>query len=375
MSEFHHLPPATIKELVEALVAGGLATTRNLDTLSSNLNKYFASTLDDNGAPLPRLVRTLADLNGVRRIADGSVPIAQWLAAAEMLLAPRAEVAVIRRALAALTNVSSEPVDVTVDELERAKDPHRSDMVPFHFLEIGARAGRSVARLKVPRIDAGIRRLLPSGEPELHTGTGWLIAPDLLVTNHHVIEARDFGESANEADLRVQAASARVEFDYLTPDRAGTEVNVSKLEAWSEKSALDYAVLRLGERQGPDDRPPLRLLREPLAMPGREDPPVLLNIIQHPLGGPKMVAFRNNQLARVTQHELWYCTDTLRGSSGSPVLDDEWRVVALHKKWANAPAPIGALTWTNVGTRIEAILDDLKSRHPKLRDELCAPIG
>jgi endonuclease G len=372
MSEFHHLPPVTIKELVDALVAGGLATTRNLDSLSSNLNKHFASTLDDSGSPLPRLVRTLADLNSVRRIVDGSVPLTQWLAAAEILLASRPEVAVIRRALAAITNGASEPAEVIVDDLERAKDPTRSDMVPFHFLAIGARAGRSVARLKVPLIDAGTRRLLPSGEPEMDTGTGWLITPDLLVTNHHVIEARDLGESASDADLRAQAVATRVEFDYVTPDRAGTEVAVASLEAWSVTSALDYAILRLGERQNPDDRPPLRPLRERVTMPERDAPPVLLNIIQHPLGGPKMLAFRNNQLARVTQSELWYCTDTLRGSSGAPVLDDEWRVVALHKKWANAPAPVGALTWTNVGTRIEAILDDLKSRHPKLHDELHA---
>src|SRR6185295_12247422 len=37
-----------------------------------------------------------------------------------------------------------------------------------------------------------------------------------------------------------------------------------------------------------------------------------------------------NQLLRRTDDFLWYSTDTLSGSSGSPVFSNDWLVVALH---------------------------------------------
>lgn len=48
-------------------------------------------------------------------------------------------------------------------------------------------------------------------------------------------------------------------------------------------------------------------------------------------GAPKPVALRNNLIAALNGNDLAYYTDTEIGSSGSPVCDDRWRVVALHK--------------------------------------------
>jgi endonuclease G len=64
------------------------------------------------------------------------------------------------------------------------------------------------------------------------------------------------------------------------------------------------------------------------------------NIIQHPMGQGKKLAIRGNYFhelpkdaldANLTQNSLYYGTDTLRGSSGSPVCTDDWYVVALHR--------------------------------------------
>jgi hypothetical protein len=55
-----------------------------------------------------------------------------------------------------------------------------------------------------------------------------------------------------------------------------------------------------------------------------------VNIIQFPLGWPMSIAIRNNLLTFRTERTLLYETDTEVGSSGSPVFNDDWQLVALH---------------------------------------------
>jgi V8-like Glu-specific endopeptidase len=55
-----------------------------------------------------------------------------------------------------------------------------------------------------------------------------------------------------------------------------------------------------------------------------------VNIIQHPSGGPKQVALYHNLVTAVGDGRVQYLTDTLPGSSGSPVFNKQWQVVALH---------------------------------------------
>jgi hypothetical protein len=74
------------------------------------------------------------------------------------------------------------------------------------------------------------------------------------------------------------------------------------------------------------------------------------------------VALRNNLITDVDDTTLRHFTDMLIGSSGSPVLDDGWRVVALHRgavdvkgvRFQGRPTAV-----VNVGTQIAAILDHL----------------
>jgi len=55
-----------------------------------------------------------------------------------------------------------------------------------------------------------------------------------------------------------------------------------------------------------------------------------VNIIQHPNGEPKQLVLRNNEIVDTPDRFLTYKTDTSPGSSGSPVYNDQWEVVALH---------------------------------------------
>ncbi|MFJ1567897.1 trypsin-like serine peptidase [Streptomyces erythrochromogenes] len=64
----------------------------------------------------------------------------------------------------------------------------------------------------------------------------------------------------------------------------------------------------------------------------------LVSIIQHPNGEPKQLALRDDQIVDVLDDFVHYSADTARGSSGAPVFNDQWEVVALHHAAVGVPA-------------------------------------
>jgi endonuclease G len=94
-----------------------------------------------------------------------------------------------------------------------------------------------------------------------------------------------------------------------------------------------------------------------------------VTIIQHPESGPKQIAIRASQVVTLDpklvpgvdlDQFIHYSTDTEPGSSGAPVLNDQWQVLALHHKAVPAPEKVGKPTRkqvfiANEGVRISAI--------------------
>ena len=107
-----------------------------------------------------------------------------------------------------------------------------------------------------------------------------------------------------------------------------------------------------------------------------------LTIVQHPSGDRKQICVRENRLIKRADDVLWYSTDTLPGSSGSPVFNNDWYVVALHHsgipeikngKWQtidgrdfdSATMDERRIKWVaNEGIRASRIVQTLKAVYP-----------
>jgi endonuclease G len=366
------LTPPQIQSVTDATVEGGLADPaqrqRLLDGINERFKAFHLRTVDQPGG---QILSDLATMNQVEQLADGSVPLQIWLQNAIYLTRDLARPAKTFNAILTVLNgkVTGQPAIAKPAELPETKEHviHRDDRLPFGFLAKGAAVGTSVARLTVPTYANGVARKRVSGAPKRFVGTGWLLTNTLLVTNHHVINAREDHEGdASDADFALQARSTSVEFDYDADDAERAAFGVAELLLADRE--LDFAILRLN---GDSGRPALPIRRS--AVTKKQDDYIALNIVQHPTGGPKMVAIRNNLLTHADATTLRYFTDTSGGASGSPVLTDDWHVVALHR----ASAPVDnvsfqgrATAWVNVGTQIAAILDQIAAKDERLAAEI-----
>jgi V8-like Glu-specific endopeptidase len=239
--------------------------------------------------------------------------------------------------------------------------------VDFAFIDHAHLIARSIARLTVPRIVNGV----PVGQAAY--GTGWIIAPGILMTNHHVIEVRD-GQPANLSDFQAQAERVTADFDYHTETGGATlKCQGSKLLTCSRE--LDYAVIELEQAEKIADRQPIPVVPAPRELHRG----ARVNIVQHPQGGPLRFAIRNNFFVRPSQRPAFvlYQTDTEPGASGSPACNDDWQVIALHHASLQVPSELvpqnvldGQLrkvTVLNEAVQIHEILDDLP---PELKQRI-----
>ncbi len=198
-----------------------------------------------------------------------------------------------------------------------------------NFLDIDLLAGAIYTAQAVGRIE------LPSGRA---LGTGFLVGPDLIMTNFHVFKTKEVLERAV------------IRFDYqVNADGVVTQGRVFNfmpdLYISSPDTELDFALVRvkgepLAERKmGPDDEglDYLELLRRGrhrgylLVSPAMIVEQERVNIVQHPNGNPqKVVLTQNYVLSNMSADRVHYLADTMPGSSGSPVLNNHWEVIALH---------------------------------------------
>lgn len=373
-----YLDTVEIQTLTEAAVSADVFQFDRRLWLEQ-IQRGFVSNLVQTPIPLVQFKLDLSRMNDVERLADGSVPLAQFLGniARLLRLSSLPEAAVFERVASQIGNRAqgvklAASAAAAPEVVHKEAIVHQDDTLGIGFLSEAIAVARSVARIVVPRFENGTQRKLDSGGPWLMRGTGWLVKEDLLITNHHVINARDAREmNASAADFDLQACGSSVEFD-LDSDRAATQTfTVQKLEA--ADATLDYALLRLAAST---NRAPLSLGVDTIAMTPSTYLPV--NIIQHPRGQPKRIAFRNNLMSGADTSTIRYFTDTDFGSSGAPVCNDNWRVVALH---CGAESVQGvnfqgkSTAFVNFGTQTSRLLADLKQRFQPLYNEILSAQG
>lgn len=208
-----------------------------------------------------------------------------------------------------------EPEMITNQFVERVINETR-DFLAVGFFDKGATASRAVGRI-VTRLSQGRNGL----------GTGFLVTPSLLITNHHVLDSEN------------TARKSVVEFNYqLSVD--GEAVPIERFDLLPDKffltdSDLDFALVAVA----PESQKRVKLTDfgycPLLGAEGKilvQDP---VNIVQHPRGEFKQIAIRENKLLDLPEGPpldkfAHYETDTEQGSSGSPVFNDQWEVIALH---------------------------------------------
>jgi endonuclease G len=227
------------------------------------------------------------------------------------------------------------------------------DFMPIAYLDIARAAARSVGRI-IFRAGGAV-------------GTGVLISDRLVLTNNHVI--------ATPEQARAQSLQLNYERDLLGRPIGVTEYafDPETFFMTSPEGDRDYTIVALGAQLGGTAG-----IADFGACPlsGGTDKHAegdFVTIVQHPDGEYKQIVLRENRVlgrgaAGVT---LYYGTDTLPGSSGSPVFNDQYELVALHHAGApmndnqledGRPAPRPA----NEGIRVSAIVADVTTRAARL---------
>ena len=189
------------------------------------------------------------------------------------------------------------------------------DKLSIEFFEAGLLAAKSVGRFNLLFGDS--------------FGTGFHVGHQVLITNHHVFN--DPGQAdACEFELNVEEnkfGKAKNILSYsLDPDRF-----------FLTNKALDFTLVAVSDPIG--DNPPMNnfgwhVLLDVQGKIRIGDP---VNIIQHPDGKEKALVVHNSHFLHLengtgAEQFCWYSGDTEKGSSGAPVFNNRWEVVALHHK-------------------------------------------
>lgn len=229
--------------------------------------------------------------------------------------------------------------------------------LPASFLEVLARERRAVGKVSTRGVNF-------TGVSGSWSGTGFLVGKNILLTNHHVLNspevamvaAVDFTFEVTPDDLAAGIAEPR------GPSARRYRLDPAKLFITSpvKDGGLDYTFVWI-EDEAETAFGSIAMKRSSFSVSEGER----AFIVHHPDGHGRRVSLDENSVLRITTSVVRYSTDTMPGSSGSPVFNRQGRLIALHHASTNDPAklPSGFETQVlNEGIKIAAIVADLETR-------------
>lgn len=257
---------------------------------------------------------------------------------------------------------------------------------PCWFLTRGSELRRTIGRV---HIRDNTRRV--------GWGTGFLVAPNLLLTNQHVL------------DSLATARNSRVEFDYedtFTGEMLPSAIFDLDPDTFFVSSpaigGMDYTLVAVSSRARSDSNRATANLAEfgyniLIRETGKILKGELIHCIHHPEGQPRQVTLRENKLVALQDpalEDVWmhYETDTEGGSSGAPLYNNQWQIVGIHhagvEKRDNAgnilaiggdlwkPAMGERLKWwyANEGLRISRFIKDAETQVAATVDSTLSPV-
>ena len=297
----------------------------------------------------------------------------------------------------------------------------QNNLISAHFLTEGAEVQKAVAMVTLKQSYSG----LPAGNG---WGSGFLISDTLFMTNNHVIPSEAFCDKVNmqfnyqdHYDSTPTAGSeffetnensffhtnaaldytvvrlARKPYRFRFPfTRVATSRFANSIPKESPQALTDSIGGNLCESE---QMAALKDLRDvinkerPIAAfdpqrfltyfgytagnkyghlnlrPSVSYPSGLrLNVVQHPRGRKKEVVVQQNELRDTHTNVIHYYSDTDYGSSGSPVFNNTWDLMALHH--ARNPAESA-----NEGIRIDKIVADLRSALQSSNPAILSELG
>jgi endonuclease I/V8-like Glu-specific endopeptidase len=251
-----------------------------------------------------------------------------------------------------------------------------ADFLGSRFLFTGAARAEAVCRVVIRSASRAV----------VGYGTGFLVSPSVVMTNNHVLESAD------------QAAPSAIQFGYRE-DVGGTlhpvvEFDLDPARLFETSVELDFTLVAVEPSNGSGQRVDSNGWIPLLGGSGKSLTGERVNIIQHPSGEPQQVVIHDNLIIEVVDDFLRYVADTRRGSSGSPVFNNDWDLAALHHSgvprtddqgrilltsgavWDGSDAQRDLIDWvSNEGVRISSIVEHLKGlpAQPELATVLNPP--